>query len=538
MSATRTSAASLVSPAEVARLAKVTRAAVSNWRKRYADFPAPVRGAGRTALFDLAEIRSWLDRHRKGDDPSPEVVLWHALRARYGSDMVRGLADVSMLLTAGSAQRLDSDLGSLIRELIEERTSAEVLTALVERMSGGEYTSTPRLVRAIGHFVGPVTGTVFDPACGVGSLLLAFATSDTSLAGQECHEAAARLAGARLKLVDPGAAVRAGDSLRQDRWSQLRAELVVCDPPVNVADWGREDLLLDTRWEFGVPTRAESELAWLQHCYSHVAHGGRAVVVMPPSVAYRKAGRRIRAELVRRGVLSGVVALPPGMAALHAQPVQLWLLERPVDAESSRDVVRMVDLSANDPDETFEPVASQIADVPLIDLLDEDVDLTPARYVAAQHVDHLAEYATACAAVVARLHELSELLPELGKGQGALDGPSVKMADLVRAGLVSLTDDGAASKSDRLDTDFVRGFLSSAANAKRATSSSGSFRADVTGARIPQLGVDEQRRYGAAFRSFEEFDRLLAELAKLGQRATSLGRDGLTLGALRPEPRN
>ncbi|WP_020421234.1 N-6 DNA methylase [Amycolatopsis sp. ATCC 39116] len=538
MSAARASAASLVTPAEIARLAKVTRAAVSNWRKRYEDFPAPVRGTGRTALFDLAEVRSWLDRHRKGDDPSPEVVLWHALRTRYGSEIVRGLADVSILLTTGSAQDLEPDLIPLIHDLLEERAPAEVLTALVERMSAGEYTSTPRLVRAISHFAGPVTGTVYDPACGIGSLLLAFATPGTSLAGQECHKAAARLAGARLKLVDPDAAVRVGDSLRHDQWDRLRAELVVCDPPVNAADWGREDLLLDARWEFGVPTRAEGELAWLQHCYSHVAPGGRAVVVMPPSVAYRKAGRRIRAELIRRGALSEVIALPPGMAALHAQPVQLWLLDRPIDAESGRDTVRMVDLSANDPDETLEPIASQITDVPLIDLLDEDVDLTPARYVAAQHVDHLAEYAAACAAVATTLHELRELLPELGKGLGTLDGPSIKVADLVRAGLVSLTDDGATSTSDRLDTDFLRGFLSSAANVKRATSGSGSFRTDVTGSRIPQLSVDEQRRYGAAFRAFEEFDRLLAELAKLGQRATSLGRDGLTLGALRPEPGN
>jgi type I restriction-modification system DNA methylase subunit len=69
---------------------------------------------------------------------------------------------------------------------------------------------------------------------------------------------------------------------------------VVCDPPVNVPDWGCEDLLLDAHWEFGAPTWAEGELAWLQHCYAHVASGGRATFVASASAAYRKADRRIR----------------------------------------------------------------------------------------------------------------------------------------------------------------------------------------------------------------------------------------------------
>jgi type I restriction-modification system DNA methylase subunit len=115
-----------------------------------------------------------------------------------------------------------------------------------------------------------------------------------------------------------GVDVVEGDSLRDDQWPDLRADLVVCDPPVADSDWGREELLLDSRWEFGTPSRAEGELAWLQHAYAHTAPGGRVLMVMPASVAYRKAGRRIRAELVRRGVLTEVVALPAGSAASHA----------------------------------------------------------------------------------------------------------------------------------------------------------------------------------------------------------------------------
>lgn len=310
----------------------------------------------------------------------------------------------------------------------------------------------------------------------------------------------------------------------------------MCDPPVNVPDWGREDLLLDARWEFGVPTRAESELAWAQHCYAHVAPGGRAIVVMPASVAYRKGGRRIRAELVRRGVLTHVVALPAGMVVAHPQPVHSWLLARPVSSGPVSSTVRLIDLTDNDPGGPFEPMPDQVADVSRMDLLDEEVDLTPSRQVSASHTDHLAEYTGACDALEGTLHQLRSLLPPLMSGPGSLEGVTVRMADLARAGLIAISDDTAVSTSSQLDTDYLDGFLRSPANAKRSTTGSGSFRVDIRGSRVPQMGIDEQRAYGAAFRALAEFEQRLAELVKLGERAASVAREGLTQGALLPDP--
>ncbi|WP_091454729.1 N-6 DNA methylase [Actinokineospora iranica] len=536
------SADTLVTAADIARSAKITRAAVSNWRKRYPDFPAPASGAGRNARFSAAEVTAWLERHGRGQAPSSEVLIWQALRSAYGEDLVAGLADTAELL-GNSADSLAQDLRSLVSELAAQSSPAEVVSGLVERFlsspsrTGLEQTSTARLGLAMRQFAGDVSGVVFDPACGFGTLLLAFGEdAKITLVGQEINPDATRLTQARLALAGrDDATVRTGDSLRDDQWPQLQADLVVCDPPTNTADWGREDLLLDARWEFGVPTRAESELAWLQHCYAHTAPGGRAIVVQPPSVAYRKAGRRIRAELVRRGVLTHVVALPAGMAASHPLPVQLWLLARPKGSEQANSVVRMVDMANADPAGPFEPDSRHCVDVPLIDLLDEEVDLTPTRYVTASVGDHLAEYQSACAELASRLQQIGDLLPALAAGPGSLEGATLKVADLVRAGLVSIENGSATSASDQLDTDYLRGFLHSSANVKRATSGSGTFRVDVRGSRIPQMGIGDQHRYGAAFRALEEFERRLAALTKLGERASRLARDGLTQGALRPK---
>ncbi|MER5738530.1 N-6 DNA methylase [Streptomyces sp. NPDC002262] len=551
----------VVTAAEIARLAGVTRAAVSNWRRRHEDFPAPVTGGTSSPLFSLAEVRSWLEGQRKGREASAEVRLWERLRAEYGDDVLGGLTAVAGILAEGAphaegapdadaAPESAGPLRALVAELTAEVPPGTLLADLTARLvdapgrAGSDGVTSARLIQAIRYAAGPSDGTVLDPACGIGSLLFAFADRATGLFGQDVLPAHARFAGLRARVegltaVTP-VTVRAGDSLRDDAYPELRADLVVCEPPVGVADWGREELLLDARWEFGVPSRAESELAWLQHCYAHTAPGGRVVMVMPTSVAYRKAGRRIRAEIVRRGLLTEVIALPAGMAASHSLPVHLWVLRRAADgpAGSPRgaDAVRMTDFGGLDADAPFDGASGRSTEVPRIDLLDDTVDLTPAAHVAARLTDYAGEYAALRAAIARQTALLDGLLPalEAGAGGGLSEGASVSMSELARAGLIELSEDAALSTSEQLDSDYLNGFLRSAANNRRSTSASGTFRLDARGARVPRMGIAEQRRYGAAFRTLTAFEESVRELAELSHRAAVLARDGLTTGALLP----
>ncbi|MFE1290303.1 N-6 DNA methylase [Streptomyces sp. NPDC058751] len=538
----------LVTGSEIARLAGVTRAAVSNWRRRYADFPAPSGGGVNSPLFDLAEVQNWLDRQRKGQEVSVEVQLWQALRRFYGDDMVGGLVAVARLLAEGEVpEGLPADVVRFARDLAGSGGAAEAVSALAERFTdsvrraGSDRVTSTRVVRAVRHLAGPIASdtTLFDPACGIGTLLLAIgAEQEPRCCGQEAEARSALFSQLRADLTgrtDVG--IRTGDSLRDDRWPDLKADLVVCDPPVGEPDWGREDLLLDSRWEFGIPSRAEGELAWLQHAYAHTAPGGRVLMVLPASVAYRKAGRRIRAELVRRGVLTQVTALPPGTAASHALPVHIWHLRRPEALGDAATSVRMLDLTTSDPDGLPEPRPEQVTEVPLIELLDDAVDLTPGRHVEDSHRDYAVEYQSLRAELAEQVRLLAELLPVLVEGDGpsSLDGPTVSVADLARAGLVAFGDPEPVSVSDQLDTDYLQGFLRSAANTRRSTSSSGNFRLDGKGARIPQMDIVEQRRYGSAFRALQEFEERARRVVELSRNVAALARDGLDNGALAPE---
>ncbi|WP_426497824.1 N-6 DNA methylase [Streptomyces sp. D54] len=275
--------------------------------------------------------------------------------------------------------------------------------------------------------------SVLDPAAGTGALLRAVA-GPAALYAQEADAGLAALTALRLALgadgthsspPSPGAdgtrssppslAVRTGDTLRADAFARLATDTVLCHPPFNDRNWGHDELAYDPRWEYGFPARVESELAWVQHALARLRDGGTAVLLMPPAAASRRSGRRIRADLLRRGALRAVIALPAGAAPPYGIPLHLWVLRRPTPgvrpgpdllladtaglaatageaggkaaggkaAGGGRDrldwpVVRDAVLDAWR-DRADLPGVSRV--VPVVELLDDDVDLAPARYL-------------------------------------------------------------------------------------------------------------------------------------------------------------
>ncbi|MFD0819570.1 N-6 DNA methylase, partial [Micromonospora zhanjiangensis] len=467
----QTDSAAEVTAAQVARLAGVGRAAVSNWRRRHTDFPEPVGGTPASPTFRLTDVESWLRATGKLNALAAEDRLWQELRALTDERrLVDTLADLAAFLAflqdkparwRPLARGTDTDLAGRLPDAVAfwaesvgmpgGRAFAAGLQAgqvpfwrsvadaagtqgpeiVFEELHGRYVDSAGRstgvtpldLAAMITGMVGGIPeGVVFDPACGSGNLLRAFQRrlgAGAHLAGQELDPALARIAAYRLDWSGqhgPATTIRQGDSLRDDQFPlppagepDAGAALVVCDPPFGDRNWGHEDLAYDRRWEFDLPTRADSELAWVQHCYAHLRPGGTAIVVLPPGVASRRSGRRVRKEMLRRGALRQVVALPTGVAGGHSLGPHLWILSRPGDGRSPANSVRMVDGTRFDRERLrqiegdwwheFRDEPGVTADVPLIELLDDDVDLSPGRHVQ-RTPDHLpAEHARALAAL-------------------------------------------------------------------------------------------------------------------------------------------
>lgn len=431
-----------VTAAEIARLAGVARATVSNWRRRHPDFPSPVGGTDTSPTYDLESVREWLSGRGQLPEATPEAELRLALRGAVdGRALARqllplvpplvGLSPEGLAKLAGLPdESFGAELAAVLREhhgglstvfdpairalvrCLDARGVETTLQVLAEYVTDaaatGTYTTPHGLADLLVALPERVERTL-DPACGGGALLAAAVRAGASrVLGQEIAEDQAALARVRAEISAPHGAVRAGDSLRSDAFPDERVDAVVCNPPFGMRDWGHDELAYDSRWVYGLPPRSEPELAWVQHCLAHLRAEGTAVVVMPPGAAERSGGRRIRAELVRTGALRAVIALPQGAAPPLHVSLQLWVLAPPpsagpepilfVDASSEPNRGREIDWRVvservltvwrafrEDP-AGMEPEDGFVRPRSVVDLLDDTVDLTPQRHVRVETV--------------------------------------------------------------------------------------------------------------------------------------------------------
>ncbi|MFJ2085617.1 N-6 DNA methylase [Micromonospora chokoriensis] len=456
-----------ITAAEIARLAGVGRAAVSNWRKRHPDFPAPVGGTAASPEFDLIQVEQWLRTQGKLPELATADRLWRHLAAASDTPAA-GLAAVGALLLArqrGSrSASVDAQLAPLLPDidaLADEVGPQGAFDELWQRFSapgpGRPFATPDDLADLMIGLANVGGGSVLDPAAGSGAILrAAVRAGSTSVYGQELDEDLARLAGLWLALHDVPGEVSAGDSLRADAFAGRAVDAVVCHPPFGATNWGDDELGHDPRWIVGTTPRTEPELAWVQHALAHLRVGGHAVLLMPPTVASRRAGKRIRGELLRRGHLRAVIALPPGVAAPHGVPLHLWVLRRAATDAPPPARALLIDAAGGDladtaprvlaawrafaaaPNDDVEEVGFARA-VPVIELLDEDVDLTPARrqpaVVGEASGEHLVRTRERLAAIVG---ELPALLPQVTPAPDGPDGLFLTVGELAKTGALQL----------------------------------------------------------------------------------------------------
>ncbi|MFI9571866.1 N-6 DNA methylase [Microbispora rosea] len=481
-----------VNAGDIARLADVGRAAVSNWRRRYEDFPQPVGGTASSPLFSLPEVEAWLRRNGKSFEVSQGDRVWQRLRAsaddlRLGevlgevgafllytlrdpdgwkrlsaaSDLAvrlpRAVAEATADLPprAGDATQVEPGLLRLVAGMAERSGAAGTFEFLCERYAEAHSRrlalTRPDLVALMTRLACSGARTVLDPACGMGTLLLgaagaAGAGDDVRLLGQDANETVAMLAALRLLLRGRDARVVPGDALRHDAFPPDRpsdgalADAVVCDPPFNERAWGHEDLVGDPRWQYGMPPRGESELAWVQHCLAHVRPGGLVAILMPGVAASRRPGRRIRANLLRTGALRAVFTLVPGGP-------DLWLLRRPEPGERQPGAILVAD-AGDDPASVEAAWRAHLAKtelppggrtVRIIDILDDEVDVSPARHLSPR-VD-MRGFPAAGERFREALAALAGDMPDLEVLTGGAAGWDVSwatVAEMARSGLVTI----------------------------------------------------------------------------------------------------
>lgn len=225
-------------------------------------------------------------------------------------------------------------LGDLYEGLLEKNAA--------EKKSGAGQYFTPRpLIDCIVHLVKPKAGElVQDPAAGTGGFLIAadraikaetdqlFELSEReqrfqkreAFYGVELVPDAHRLALMNLMLHDIEGELALGDTLSPLGASLAPADVILTNPPFGTKKGGG----LPTRDDFTFPT-SNKQLAFLQHVYRGLKHGGRAAIVVPDNVLFEEnTGAEIRRDLMDKCDLHTILRLPTGI--FYAQGVKTNVL--------------------------------------------------------------------------------------------------------------------------------------------------------------------------------------------------------------------
>jgi type I restriction enzyme M protein len=208
--------------------------------------------------------------------------------------------------------------------------------------SKGQFYTPAEVSRILAQVVGideraRTYDTVYDPACGSGSLLLkasAEASRGLSIYGQEKDNATWALC--KMNMILHGnedADIAKGDAITSPgftRNDQLRAfDFVVMNPPFSVKSWSNGLENDYGRFEFGRPPAKNGDYAFLLHVLKSLKSTGKAAIIMPHGVLFRgHAEAAIRRELVKRGYIKGIIGLPPNLFYGTGIPACIVVLDK------------------------------------------------------------------------------------------------------------------------------------------------------------------------------------------------------------------
>ena len=233
--------------------------------------------------------------------------------------------------------------------------------------------------------------SVYDPACGSGSLLLRVAKeADVSeFFGQEMNRTTYNLA--RMNMILHGVHYRnfdlkQEDTLEHPQHDSMRFEAVVANPPFS-ANWSSNPLLLsDDRFsQYGkLAPASKADFAFVQHMLHHLDDNGTMAVILPHGALFRGGAEgHIRQYLIKdRNWLDAVIGLPANVFYGTTIPTCILVFKKCRETED----VLFVDAST-----CFEKAKNQNY------LRDSDVDRIVAAFRARTTEDRFSHRATRAA---------------------------------------------------------------------------------------------------------------------------------------------
>lgn len=185
--------------------------------------------------------------------------------------------------------------------------------------------------------------TIYDPACGSGSLLIRAADEapfDIAIYGQEKETTTAGLAKMNLVLHNKASGeIKSGNTFSNpqylDNGALKRFDFVVANPPFSLKNW------TDGLQEFGRfdgyddrPPEKNGDYAWLLHILKSLKPTGKAAVILPHGVLFRgNAEESLRKNIIDRGYIKGIIGLPANLFYGTGIPACIIVMDKEDAAE-------------------------------------------------------------------------------------------------------------------------------------------------------------------------------------------------------------
>lgn len=238
----------------------------------------------------------------------------------------------------------DDDLLGDAYEYLMKNFAAESGKSKGQFYTPAEVSRVMAMVLEMGEFE-RASNTIYDPACGSGSLLLR-ALGETprqnlSIRGQEKDATTATLA--KLNMLLHGittAEIEIGDTLNDPKFKSSTHletfDIGVANPPFSMKNWlgdaGENDIY--NRWNPNLlPPEKNGDYAFLLHLIRSLkddpGHEGRCACILPHGVLFRgNAEYVIRRDLVEKHLIKGIIGLPPNLFFGTGIPASIILIDK------------------------------------------------------------------------------------------------------------------------------------------------------------------------------------------------------------------
>ncbi len=192
---------------------------------------------------------------------------------------------------------------------------------------GGEFYTPAQVSRLLAKIVSSDKKRIksaYDPTCGSGSLLLRLSefTEVVDYYGQELNPTTYNLG--RMNMILHGVhfdhfKMLQGNTLTEDMHQDLKAEVIVANPPFSVQWKGETDpsLVSDDRYsQYGrLAPKSAADYAFITHMLYHLADNGIMAVVLPHGALFRSGAEgHIRKYIIeKKDYLDAVIGLPSNL---------------------------------------------------------------------------------------------------------------------------------------------------------------------------------------------------------------------------------